>query len=130
MYKSEQFTGQNYLYVQSYWMKVIGVWPKSMNIPWLPKALYRPFALFYKLLINCSLMHMTLLFYKEFTSSLGVGTFDEITDALTQSIIYSFASFSYLYFQIREDTYYRVTNYVNNNFKFRSAKGTPFIYFI
>lgn len=79
----------------------------------------------YDIFILALLSHIFILYIYTLKVKLGYDeiSFNEITDAVSQINIYGFASFMHYYCRIRSKRHVQLLNYVNQQFRFRSAKG-------
>lgn len=71
------------------------------------------------------LLHVDLLFITEFFAVFGKagGTLEVVTSLITMIIITSFSYFNILYFQLTRKKYLTIVDFINNNFRRRSAMG-------
>lgn len=69
------------------------------------------------------MFHVALVFGWTFYLEIGAGSFARLSFALSQSIIFSFATFSLVYVNVMTNRITHMIENMNRNFKFRSAKG-------
>lgn len=94
--------------------------PKSLNI------LSGPIHWIYFLGAISISFHLMVLFIYSFIYNLIYtenATLAVISDCLTESIIYAFTFCSTCYYQFRHEKCLEIVNFMNNNFKMRSAIG-------
>lgn len=77
--------------------------------------------------ITFGFIHVIVLFSYQIYFHESDKVDDVITNAISQIIIYSFALFVLLYFQLKRKTYLNLCEYMNENFRQRSAHGLTFI---
>lgn len=116
---------ENYFRVQTVNFIAVGIWfnvEKIFNIsPRIIRVLNWIFDIFTLSLLStiCISYIITLktkLGYDEIS-------FKEITDAISQINVYGFSSFMHYYCRIRSKRHIELLNYINQHFRFRSAKG-------
>lgn len=102
---------------------MIGVWREDFLFKNLPKMLTRLVNVIVKRLIYLITLHIAILFSITLYFDIQKGVFADITYSLSQTVIFHFNAFVILYFQLRENTIFNIVDFVNENFRFRSAKG-------
>lgn len=93
----------------------------------LSKSSIKCLQLFYNAVVLVLTIHMAILFTISAYFDILNGTFAEISYSVSQSVIYQFSSFVIFYFQYRSAACYHMVNYINDNFKYRSAKGFTYV---
>lgn len=102
---------------------MIGVWREDFIFKNLPRNLTRIVNVIVKRLIYLITLHIAILFSITLYFDIQKGVFANITYSLSQTVIFHFNAFVILYFQLRENTIFNIVDFVNENFRFRSAKG-------
>lgn len=120
---------KNYLSVQIKFIKILGVWPKNISFKYIPRILVQPLDILYKLLTNFLMSTLAILFGLTFYKRLGIADFSELTYILSQFIIFAFVEMVLMYFQWKQKGCYCLAEFMNQNFRFRSAKGKIFLFF-
>lgn len=112
---------------QMIWFPVMGVWRKNFTIKYVPEVLTRAVNWTLKRLIFLCMVHLAILF--SLTAYINIQNNDLANTmyALSQAIIFIFISFTILYFQLREETVFKIIDYINGNFRYRSARGKRLI---
>lgn len=115
----------DFFYVQQKWIRFMGMWPSDqpLKIKFIPDILVSSLEWIYRRFVFLILLHCSILFAVSAVIDIRTGTFAEVAYSLSQTVIFSFVTFASMYFHMRLDTYYRITNFINNNFKYRSASG-------
>lgn len=75
------------------------------------------------------LLHVDLLFITDFFTVFGkaAGTLEVVTSLITMIIITSFSYFNVLFFQLTRKKYLKIVDFINQNFRRRSAMGVTCI---
>lgn len=102
---------------------MIGVWREDFILKTFPYQLTRILNVLAKRLIYLITLHIAILFSITLYFDIQKGVFADITYSLSQTVIFHFNAFVILYFQLRENTIFNIVDFVNENFRFRSAKG-------
>lgn len=113
----------NHFSVQMTWIILSGVWRENFNFKYVPKLFTRIINWTVKRLMFLIVFHIAILFSITLYLDIQKGVFAEITYSLSQAVIFHFISFIVLYFQLRENTIFKIVDFVNSNFRYRSAKG-------
>lgn len=113
----------NHFTTQMSWIILSGVWRKDFNIKYVPKVLIQIISWTIKRLMFLILLHVAIMFSITLYFDIQEGVFVDITYSLSQSVIFHFIAYMILYFQLREETIFNIVDFVNTNFRYRSAKG-------
>uniref|UniRef100_A0A3F2ZDF0 Odorant receptor n=1 Tax=Lutzomyia longipalpis TaxID=7200 RepID=A0A3F2ZDF0_LUTLO len=124
----KSFYCENYLNVQITYMQVVGMYPIDYA-KYLPRRLFflseilnRMYFGFWQLIcIHIAVVQIASV-YVNWGKSL-----DDISQYLNTSLIYVFTYYIILYFQGRCRTHAKLINYLNENFKSRSAPGITYV---
>ncbi|KAH8407765.1 hypothetical protein KR222_001998, partial [Zaprionus bogoriensis] len=103
-------------------------WPElSQSLPaWLRLALGLLARLHCLLVILCSL-HLGLLFSKTTLDALPSGDLEDITDALTMTVIYFFTAYASIYWCVRSKRLLRYLSHINREYRHHSLAGVSFV---
>lgn len=113
----------DYFSAQMSLIVMIGVWREDFIFKYFPKILTRILNVIVKRAIYLITLHIAILFSITLYFDIQKGVFADITYSLSQTVIFHFNAFVILYFQLRENTIFNIVDFVNANFRFRSAKG-------
>lgn len=113
----------NHFTAQMAWIKLSGVWREELNIKYVPKLVTRTINWSIKRLLFLNILHVAIMFSITLYFDIQKGVFADITYSLSQAVIFHFIAFIILYFQLRENTVFKIVDFVNANFRYRSAKG-------
>uniref|UniRef100_A0A1I8NX59 Odorant receptor n=2 Tax=Stomoxys calcitrans TaxID=35570 RepID=A0A1I8NX59_STOCA len=110
-------------------MKFMGQVPIKLEnyFPSPLKALCRRLAMCYCVFCVFSNLHLSLLYMKTTLDMLESGELEEITDALTMAIIFSFSTFATCYWLIRSQTLLKFISKVNREYRHHSLAGLTFV---
>lgn len=116
---------ENYFGVQTVNYFAVGIWFNVEKIFNISSRTARILNWIYDIFILTLLSHILILYIVTLKTKLGHDeiSFNEITDAISQINVYGFACFMHYYCRIRSRRHIELLNYVNQNFRFRSAKG-------
>lgn len=106
-------------------MKFGGLWPTNYE-KYLPKLfanLSGPINIIFFVFVNFVALHLAILYTITLYHNLQTGTLDEISASFTQTVIYFFTWYVILYFEIYHKECASFVNFMNSNFRSRSAKG-------
>lgn len=120
----------DFFFIHQKWIRFIGLYPppdKQLQIKFIPNALIGPLQWIYRHLVSLILLQCSVLFTISAYFDIQTGTFAEVAYSLSQTVLFSFATFVVFYFQLKSDAYYKIVNFINDNFKYRSAKGMNYI---
>lgn len=113
----------DYFRVQKAWQRLMGVWlPINVSVPAL-HALTVGLRTLFQAFIFIVMSHLSVVFFVSFYVEAGTATFARISYCLSQTAIFAFAGFSVFYFYFQEPALQSLVDFVNSNFRFRSAKG-------
>lgn len=127
--KKDHERRKNLFHLQLYFMKFVGQVPinleKYVTEPWQRTA---------KILAKCycafsaiSTSHLAFLYLKTTYDMLQMGQLEEITDALTMFIIYSFASFATCYWLWKTKALTTFLQDINQRHRHHSMAGLTFV---
>uniref|UniRef100_A0A1A9Z4Y5 Odorant receptor n=1 Tax=Glossina pallidipes TaxID=7398 RepID=A0A1A9Z4Y5_GLOPL len=111
------------------YLKLVGQIPPDFS-SYMPKFLSpieRCFSRLYGFLILFSVLHVALFLAKNTFDVLETGEFEQITDSLTLTIIYFFASFSSAYWMIRQKRLMELFQEINQLHRHHSLAGVTFV---
>lgn len=116
---------ENYFRVQTVNFVVVGIWFNVGKIFKISPRTTRILNWIYDIFILTLLSHILILYIITLKTKLGYDeiSFNEITDTISQINVYGFACFMHYYCRIRSKRHIELLNYVNQNFRFRSARG-------
>lgn len=115
----------DFFWIHKKWIQSIGMWsPKVESNNGYFAFFIKALRLIYKLFVIIILLKMAALFTISTYFDIVNGSFAEISYSLSQTILSQFSFFVIFYFQFRTDTCFRMMNFINDNFKYRSAKGS------
>lgn len=116
---------ENYFGVQTVNYVFVGIWFNVEKILHISSTTTRILNWIYDIFILTLLSHILILYVVTLKVKLGYDeiSFNEITDAISQINVYGFACFMHYYCRIRSKRHIELLNYVNQHFRFRSAKG-------
>lgn len=123
------FRVKDWMGLTTLFLKLAGMCHVSYT-QWLPRSL----ALLSPLINYCvclffvfDLIHIMCMFGMQVRDKYS-GKIDKvITNAISQIIIYSFALYAFLHFQLKRKEYLRLCDFMNQKFRQRSAQGLTFI---
>lgn len=124
---------ENFLGIHVTFLKHSACWPINFK-GYLPKPLQgldEPLKWSYFLGSIFISFHLMILFIYSFIYNVAYAenvTLAEISDCLTESIIYAFTFCSTCYYHFRHDKCKEIVSFMNNNFKMRSAIGKFFFF--
>lgn len=113
----------NLMHAQIETLKWIGMWKQSLTLPRLPRILAIPIVWFINIFLKVFVFHTSILFCITAVREIQKGSFNEITGALSQTLIFTFGMFSVIYFKMFQDQSEQLVEFMNTNFKKRSAIG-------
>uniref|UniRef100_A0A1A9W482 Odorant receptor n=1 Tax=Glossina brevipalpis TaxID=37001 RepID=A0A1A9W482_9MUSC len=96
-------------------------------VPTYLKRIAQWIAYIYEFLILFSVLHLALLLAKHTLDILETGELEEITDSLTLTIIYCFASFSSAYWMFRQKLLMGLFQEINQFHRHHSLAGVTFV---
>lgn len=120
---------ENFFGVQTVNFFVVGIWFNVEKICNLSPRTARVLNWIYDIFVLALLTHIFVLYIYTLMTKLDYDEvpFNEITDAITQINVYGFSGFMHYYCRIRSKRHIELLNYVNRNFRFRSAKGNQYL---
>lgn len=68
-------------------------------------------------------LHVGILFLVAFVQTLPGGLSADLFYTLSQCIVMATSAYGLVYFQVKTRKFYRLIDYMNQNFRFRSARG-------
>lgn len=127
--KKDHERRNNLFHLQLFFMKFVGQVPidleKYVSKSWQEAAKW--LAKFYCAFSAVSTLHLSLLYIKTTYDMLQTGELEEITDALTMAIIYSFASFATCYWLWRTKSLRHFLADINAQHRHHSMAGLTFV---
>ncbi|XP_062123227.1 putative odorant receptor 85e [Drosophila sulfurigaster albostrigata] len=81
----------------------------------------------YCLLVILISLHLGLLFSKTTLDALPTGDLEDITDALTMTVIYFFTAYASIYWCVRSRRLQLYLNYINQEYRHHSLAGVSFV---
>lgn len=108
----------------------IGMMPMPSLPAWLPdwlQSLLRLFTVGHCLLVLSISLHLGLLFSKTTLDALPTGKLEDITDALTMTIIYFFTAYATSYWCLRSKRMLRFLAHINQGYRHHSLAGVCFV---
>lgn len=99
----------------------------SETLPaWLKLAL-RCLARFHCFLVILSSLHLGVLFTKTTLDALPSGNLEDITDALTMTVIYFFTGYASIYWCVRSERLSSYLSHINRDYRHHSLAGVSFV---
>lgn len=130
LYSKQDYERQENLFdLQLFFMKFVGQIPIELQLH-LPKSWQnyaRPLAQGYCVFSAISTFHLSILYLKTTWDMLEHGELEEITDALTLLIIYSFACFATCYWLWRSKALIDFLREISDNYRHHSIAGLTFV---
>ncbi|KAI8121869.1 Odorant receptor 85e [Lucilia cuprina] len=127
--KKDHERRRDLFHLQLFFMKFVGQVPTNLekyaSVQWIGAA--KKLARFYCAFSAISTLHLALLYIKTTFDMLQIGELEEITDALTMAIIYSFASFATCYWLWRTKSLRNFLENINNQHRHHSMAGLTFV---
>lgn len=127
--KKDHERRKNLFRLQIFFLKFVGQLPFNLelNVSTTWQVTARLFSKFYCVFSVISTSHLALLFLKTTYDMLQLGKLEEITDALTMTIIYSFASFATCYWLRRKKYLMSFLEDINEQHRHHSMAGLTFV---
>lgn len=110
--------------------QLAGLMPRPRLSPSLPtwlKLLLNHLARLHCLLVITSSLHLGLLFTKTTLDALPSGELEDITDALTMTVIYFFTGYASIYWCVRSERLLHFLSYISRNYRHHSLAGVSFV---
>lgn len=130
LYSKLDFERQENLFnFQLFFMKCVGQVPVQLEL-YFPKSCHtfaKGLAKSYCVFSAISTLHLAILYIKTTFDMLQHGKLEEITDALTMAIIYSFACFATCYWLWRSTAFLNFLNGINEQYRHHSIAGLTFV---
>lgn len=117
----------NFLKTQIFWLKLMAMWPVDYkkflpeNLSFLSNLLNGFYYIFWQFIC----LQLIVLHIVSLAINWNKGL-DEISDFIMTTLIYVFSYFITVYYQVRYVKHKELEEFVNQNFKSRSAKGLTF----
>ncbi|KAH8359100.1 hypothetical protein KR093_004277, partial [Drosophila rubida] len=107
-----------------------GLLPRPELSPRLPRWLQLGLlwtARLYSLLVILIALHLGLLFSKTTLDALPTGDLEDITDALTMTVIYFFTAYASIYWCVRSERLQLYLNRINREYRHHSLAGVSYV---
>ncbi|XP_017857194.1 PREDICTED: putative odorant receptor 85e [Drosophila arizonae] len=108
----------------------IGMMPVPSLPAWVPdwlQSLLRLFTVGHCLLVLFISLHLGVLFCKTTLDAMPTGKLEDITDALTMTIIYFFTAYATSYWCLRSERMLRFLSHINHEYRHHSLAGVSFV---
>lgn len=116
-------------HLQLFFMKLVGQIPINLELyvgkSWEMSA--KLLSYFYSMFSVLSTLHLALLFIKTTYDKLQEGQLEEISDALTMAIIYSFAFYAIVYWLCKGNALRTFIDKINELYRHHSMAGLTFV---
>lgn len=99
----------------------------SQCLPQWLQLLLNQLARLHSLLVILISLHLGLLFSKTTLDALPSGDLEDITDALTMTVIYFFTTYASIYWCLRCKRLLSFLNYINREYRHHSLAGVSFV---
>jgi len=99
----------------------------SQSLPQWLRLLLNQLARLHSLLVISIALHLGLLFSKTTLDALPTGDLEDITDALTMTVIYFFTAYASIYWCVRCKLLLSYLNYINREYRHHSLAGVSFV---
>lgn len=117
----------NFLKIQIFWLKLLAMWPINYkkilptSLSFLSNILNGVYYIFWQFIC----LHLIVLHIFSLVLKWNEGL-DEISDFIMTTLIYVFSYFITVYYQFRYKKHKELKDFLDQNFKSRSAKGLTF----
>lgn len=117
----------NFLKIQIFWLKLLAMWPINYkkilpsSLSFLSNILNGLYYIFWQFIC----LHLIVLHIVSLVLKWNEGL-DEISDFIMTTLIYVFSYFITVYYQLRYKKHKELKDFLDQNFKSRSAKGLTF----
>lgn len=117
----------NFLKIQIFWLKLLAMWPIDYkkilpsSLSFLSNILNGLYYIFWQFIC----LHLIVLHIVSLVLKWNEGL-DEISDFIMTTLIYVFSYFITVYYQLRYKKHKELKDFLDQNFKSRSAKGLTF----